>query len=120
MRTEIFQNFLLCRVVVGDGEGHDLFEGQAFLAVRLQHGGTDAGEFQALRHHAFGNAETRGDIGNGNALVDEVAEGLEFVGGVHIVTQHVSEKADFARVDVGLSQLARHRMGAFDLPGLGE
>ncbi len=111
---------LLRRVVVGDGEGHDLLQGQAFSAVCLENGGTDAGEFQALRHHGFGNAETRGDIGNGDALVDEVAESLELVGGVHIVAQHVFEKADFARVDVAFGQLARHRMSAFDLPGLGE
>ena len=51
----------------------------------------------------------------GYALVHEVAESLELVGGVHVVAHDVFDKADFARVDIAVRDFAGHAVGGLDI-----
>ena len=114
------EEFFLRLVVVGDRERHDLFKVEFPVAVSGEDDRADTGEFQALADHGFGDAKTRGDIGGGHALVAEIAEGLEFIGGMHVLADGVLGQADFRGVGIVGDELTGDRVVSGDLAGFGE
>ena len=80
--------------------------------------GANASEFQTLADHGFGDAKTRGDIGSGHALVAEIAEGLEFIGGMHVLADGVLGQADFRGIGIVGDELTGNRVVSCDLAGL--
>ena len=76
---DLFPDLLLARMVVGDREGHELFERDAVLTIDLEQGGRDRGEPQALAYGRDRDEKPRGDIFLGQARFDQRAEGTELV-----------------------------------------
>ncbi|CRR42329.1 hypothetical protein PAERUG_P52_2_London_26_VIM_2_02_13_01573 [Pseudomonas aeruginosa] len=98
---------LLGGVVIGDGQCHQLLQGDAASPVVRHQAWRDVRQFQAALHHQRSDAEVGGDILDGAALLDQRGEGLELVGRVHLLAQQVLREADGAGRGVGHQQ-ARH------------
>lgn len=120
MRSEVFKQTLLRRVVVGHGESYHLFKGQLAFAVRLENDRAHAGQFQQLPHGDFRSPETGRNLGGRVALVHEVAERLELVGRVHVFPHDILGKADFARVEIAVLDFAADAVGGPDIARLGK
>ena len=88
---------MICAAVVGDGEGHQAFQADVVLAVRLQQFGSDAGKLHPFQDQAFLYAESQGHLGGGLPLVDQLGERLELIRRVHGQPDGVLGKAHFSR-----------------------
>ncbi|CUI28818.1 Uncharacterised protein [Achromobacter xylosoxidans] len=97
----------LCGVIVGDGQGHQLFQRGDSGAVVGQQARRDVRQLQAALHHQRGHAEIGGNVFDGSAFLDQRGEGRELVGGVHGLALHILGKADGTRRRIGHQQ-ARH------------
>jgi len=106
LRRAVERSFLR-GVVVGDGKGHQLFQGDGSGAVVGHQARRDVGEFQAALHHQRGHAEIGGNVLDGAAFLDQRGERLELVGGVHGFALHVLGEAHGAGGRIGHQQ-ARH------------
>jgi hypothetical protein len=71
-------------VVVGDGQGHQLFQRHATGPVVGHQARRDVRQLQAALHHQRGHAEIGGNVLDGSAFLDQRGEGRELVGGVHV------------------------------------
>ena len=115
---EVRKNLLLPPVILGEGEGHQLVEVQAAVAVHLQQLGADSAEPQALAHHMRRHAEAGGDLlRSPPAIFRKLAERLELVGRMHRLAGDVLVKADLVRVIRRVDDAA-HRLGLPDLLAL--
>ena len=94
-------------VVVGDSQGHQLFQRDGSGAVVGHQARRDVGELQAALHHQRGHAEVGGNVLDGPAVLDQRGERLELVGGVHLLAHQVFREADSAGRSIGHQQ-ARH------------
>ncbi|MCY1298171.1 hypothetical protein D9M70_476440 [compost metagenome] len=103
----VVEHDLLRRVVVGDGQGHQLLQGDVSGPVIRHQTWRDVCQFQAALHHQRGHAEVGGNVLNGAAFLDQRGECLELVGRVHLLAQQVFREADGAGRSVGHQQ-ARH------------
>lgn len=116
---QVLEHLLLPRVILGDGEGHQLVQGQAVFAIDLQQLRADSAQAKPLLHHGSRHAEPRTDFLRApTLLVGKLREPLELVGGVHRGPGHVLVQTDFGRV-VRRIQPAAHRLGFLDLLALG-
>ena len=87
---------LLQRVVVGDGEGHELLQAHVALAVALHQDGAHRAKPQALLHHGRRHAEAGGDVlGTLAVLHMQPGEGFILIGGVHGCLEDILGKAHF-------------------------
>ena len=94
-------------VVVGDGQGHQLFQRHATGPVVGHQARRDVRQLQAALHHQRGHAEVGGNVFDGPAFLDQRGEGRELVGGVHVLALHVLREADGTGGSIGHQQ-ARH------------
>ena len=62
--AEVGKNAFLRRVVIVDGEGHDVFKGDVLGAIGGEDGGADTAKFQPLADDGFGDAEAGGHVGH--------------------------------------------------------
>ncbi|CRR74684.1 hypothetical protein PAERUG_P53_London_9_VIM_2_02_13_00489 [Pseudomonas aeruginosa] len=102
-RRTIERGFL-CGVVVGDGQGHQLFQRDGSGAVVGHQARRDVGQLQAALHHQRGHAEVGGNVLDGPAFLDQRGERLELVGGVHLLAHQVFGEADGAGTAIGHKQ----------------
>ncbi|MHB0674443.1 hypothetical protein ACX4M7_10535, partial [Roseomonas mucosa] len=103
---EAGEDALLRLPVVGHGEGGDVVEGESALAVGRDDGGRDGGgEAEPLAHGVGGDAEAGGDLLHAEAVAAPVqpGEGLELVGRVHVLPDHVLREARLRRVLPGVA-----------------
>ena len=105
-RRTIERGFLRS-VVVGDGQGHQLFQRHATGPVIGHQARRDVRQLQAALHHQRGHAEVGGNVLDGSAFLDQRGEGRELVGGVHVLALQVLREADGAGGRIGHQQ-ARH------------
>lgn len=103
----IVERGLLGGVIIGDGQDHQLLQGDAAGPVIRHQARRDVRQFQTAQHHQRGHAEVGGDILDGATFLDQRGEGLELVGRVHLLAQQVLRKADGAGRGVRHQQ-ARH------------
>ncbi|CUI36849.1 Uncharacterised protein [Achromobacter xylosoxidans] len=90
-------------VVVGDGQGHQLFQRDGSSPVVGQQARRDVGQLQAALHYQRGHAEVGGNVFDGTAFLDQCGERLELVGRVHLLAQQVFREAD------GTGRSVRHQ-----------
>ena len=95
---QLAQHAFLGGVVVGDGEGLHLLQGQFATAIRLEHVRAHAGKFQTLPDGRLADAEARRDVGHARSSVDQLAEGVELVGRMHRRAHDVLGQADLGGV----------------------
>jgi hypothetical protein len=88
-------------VVVGDREGHQLLQRQFFLTVEIHQERADAGQFQALGDQQHRGTEPLRHFLDAAAIIDQSAEGLELIGGVHRLSHVVFGEGDFGVVLTG-------------------
>jgi len=98
----------LRRMIVADGEGHQLIERHRALAVDFDQRRTDAGELEPLAHESCRDAEPGGDILDPHSLINKRLERCELVGGMHREPHDVLGEADLSGVGV-IDHMARHR-----------
>lgn len=80
---QALKDAFLSGMVVGDGKGHQLFEGQVAIRIDLHQFRGDRAEPQALPHDVRRHAETGGDFVRAEAaLFGQLLERLELVGGM--------------------------------------
>lgn len=116
---QALKHLLLPGMVLGDGEGHKLIQGQPILTIDLQQLGADSAKAKPLLHHARRHAEPRADLLRAPAfIIGKLRKPLELVGGVHRGPGHVLVQTDLGRI-VGGIQPAAHRLGFPDLLALG-
>ena len=101
---------LLGGVIVAEGEGFDLVEAHLAGAVEIEQGRGDAAELHALHDDRLGHSKPGCHVGGGGAVIDQLAIGLELVGGVHRQPDDVFDGADLGRVGVGREDPAVDRM----------
>ena len=106
LRRAVERGFLR-GVIVGDGKGHQLFQGDGTGPIVGHQAWRDVGEFQAALHHQRGNAEVGGNVLDGAALGYQRSECLELLGGVHGFALHVLGQAHGAGAAICYQQ-ARH------------
>ncbi len=82
-------NLLLPRPVVGDGEGHQMFQRHLLVGVGVEQRRCDGGELQALAHHAGGDEEAGGDLLLAKPRLAQGLEGAELVERVQRLTLQV-------------------------------
>src|SRR3546814_5347060 len=70
-------------VVVGDGQGHQLFQRGGSGTVVGQQARRDVGEFETALHHQRGHADVGGNVFDGSAFLDQRGKGRGLVGMVH-------------------------------------
>ncbi|KEZ03609.1 hypothetical protein GQ57_23490 [Burkholderia sp. MSh2] len=97
----------LCGVVVGDGQGHQLFQCGGSGAVVGQQARRDIRQLQTALHHQRGHAKVGGNVFHRTAFLDQRSEGRELVGGVHGFALHILGEADGTGRRIGHQQ-ARH------------
>ena len=112
-------NRALAVVIGGDRERLQRFEVDVVRAVGVQQLGRGVAEAQPLLDQALGNAEARGDGGDRDAGLGELAERDHLVGGVHRDADDVFGERQLARIAVR-GDLARHRMVGIERAVLGE
>lgn len=66
-------------MVAGDGEGHQLFQGQFILGIKIEEPGRDGGQLEALFHHRWRDEETGGDLLLAETLVAQGPESPELI-----------------------------------------
>ena len=99
----------LAVVIGGDRECLQRLEVDLVGAVGVEQLGRGVAEPQALLDQAFGDAEARGDGGDGGARLRELAERDHLVGRVHGDAHDVLRERELAGIAVR-GDLARHRM----------
>lgn len=105
-------------MVLGDRKGHQLVERQIAIAIDFHELGRDRAQTQALPHHVRHHAEPGRNLLRAEAaLVRELLERLELVGGMHVFPGDVFVKADLLRVVRGIDDTA-DRLGLLDLLAL--
>ncbi len=105
-------------MILGDGKGHQLVERQTAIAVSLHQLGRDRAQAQALPHHMRRHAEPRGDLLRAiPAFLRQLLEGLELVGGMHVLARDVFVETDLVRVVRRVDDTA-DRLGLLDLLAL--
>ena len=82
-------------VIVRDGKGHQLLERHSSVAIELHQARADAGELEALIDEQDTHAEARRDVFDAAARIDQLAKGVELVGGVHGLPHLVFGEARF-------------------------
>ena len=85
----------LGRMIVGDGEGHDMLERHLAAPEGIEQLRAHTGELEPFLHDGFGHAEARRDVGCRHAAVGEGPERLELVGGMHRLAQRRSRRGRF-------------------------
>lgn len=104
---EVAVNLRLAGVVLADGEGHQLVEGQGVEAIGRHQHGADRAEAQPPPHEGRGDAEAGPDLLGAPALgLGQVAEGLELVGRMHGEAGDVFVETDLEGVVGGVEQAA--------------
>ncbi len=108
-------DLFLPHLILGDSEGHQLFQRHAILGIDLQQCGRDRRQAQALLHHLGIDEEGGGDLLLAHALVAQGLEGAELIermqwcpfdilGERYFVDQHVTGLRDHAGHRRGLVQ----------------
>ena len=94
-------------MILGDRKGHQLVERQITVAVDLHQLGGDRTQAKALPHHMRRHAESGGDFFRAEtAFLRQLLEGLELIGGVHVLARDVFVEADFVRIVRGVDDTA--------------
>ena len=112
-------NRALAVVIGGDRERLQRFEVDVVRAVGVQQLGRGVAEAQPLLDQALGNAEARGDGGDRDAGLGELAERDHLVGGVHRDADDVLGERQLAGVAVR-GDLAGHPMVGIERAVLGQ
>ena len=106
-------------MVLGNGEGHQLIQGQIAVTIDLHQLGADRAKAKPLFHHMRGEAEAGRDFLRApSARFRKLAEALELVGGVEVFAGHVLVKADLGGI-VRRVDDAADGLGPLDLLALG-
>ena len=74
-----FPHLLLARVVVGDGESHELLEVERVVGVKRKELRRDGSKLQALPHHCRVHEEARGDLVLAQPLLAQIGKGAELI-----------------------------------------
>ena len=113
-RRRVIEGAFLRGVVVGDGEGHQLFKRQIAIAIDLHQFRGYRAEPQALPHHMRRHTEAGSDLLRTEApLFRQLLKGLELVGGMHVFPGDILVQADFVRIVRGVDDTA-DRLGLLD------
>ena len=91
-------DFFLRPVIVGDRESHQAIERHRALAVGGDQLRADHGQLEPLPHGVRRDAEPRRDLFLALAVIGQLLERLELVGGMHRLAHFVFGEADLGRV----------------------